>query len=367
MSNFDNTGQGPVTGRGAVPVQEGSVSAFRTGTDTSALRALQTIVEPGTLIDGYKLGKLIGRGTVAAVYEAVDVASGQPVAMKILDARLMADGRMVERFLKEGASLARFKHDNIVSYIAHGTDDTFAYVVMELVSGITLEQLIHSITIEPHHVAHLAREIGKALTTIHAAGMIHGDVKPSNVLVTRSGEVKLADFGTLTAPQASRPAATKVTGTLPYMAPELLEAQKPVDYRADIYALGVTFYKVLTKKLPESPVQSAAELVPELPPGVDGVLERAMQQEADLRFTTAKEFCDAMARLFDENSLATPVSNPAVTLDRLSPYAGSPATASAAKGASGAGIDWKMVVLCGLAAIGLAATLLVLAVYFGRW
>jgi serine/threonine-protein kinase len=361
MSLFDNPSTTTPT---AIPAPDGSVSAFRPGTDTSALRALQTIVEPGTTIDHFQVGRLLGRGSVAAVYEGTDTAAGRPVAMKILDARFTSDAQMVARFLAEGEALAQFNHPNIVHHVAHGVDETFAYIAMEFVRGINLDQLIHSIEIEPRHIVHLAREISKGLTTLHAAGMLHGDVKPSNILVTRAGDVKISDFGTAARARALR-TGNKVYGTAAYMAPELFNPTAEIDYRADIYSLGVTFYKILTGKIPADPFVPATILNPHLPAGVDAILARAMAIKADDRFTTAKEFCDTLASLFDENASTTPISAAA------EPAGDHPENTTApkhhAKAESHTGIDWKMVLLCGLAAIGLAATLIVLGVVFGYW
>lgn len=340
---------------------DGSVSAFRPATNTSALRALQTIVEPGTQIDHFHVGKLLGRGAIAAVYEGTDINTGQQVALKILDARVSGNPEIVARFHKEGETMARFDHPNIVRHISHGHDDEFVYMAMELVNGITLDQLIHAIDMEPHHITHLAREISKGLTTIHAAGLVHGDIKPSNIMVTRDGTVKISDFGTAVVSQQSRRGVKNVTGTAVYMAPEVLDASQVVDYRADIFSLGVTFYKVFTRKNPGDPVLPVTELNPELPAALDTILQKAMAPNPDKRFTTAKELGDAIAALFDENALTTPVSHE---------EAEEPAAAAETRKAPDQNadrIDWKMVILCGLAAIGVAATMIVLAVVFGRW
>ncbi len=362
MATFKNTRIDSGSDSPGSPVgRDGSVSAFRPATNTSALRALQTIVEPGTQIDHYQVGKLLGRGAMAAVYEGTDIDSGQQVALKILDARVSGNRDIVARFHKEGETMARFDHPNIVRHISHGHDDEFVYMAMELVNGITLDQLIHAIEVEPHHITHLAREISKGLTTIHAAGLVHGDIKPSNIMVTRDGTVKISDFGTAVVSQQSRRGVKNVTGTATYMAPEVLDAGQMVDYRADIFSLGVTFYKVLTKKNPGEPIVPVTELNSELPPAIDGILQKAMAQDPDNRFTTAKELGDAIAALFDENALTTPVS-------REEMHGPAAETALEKKqGRTPDKIDWKMVILCGLAAIGVAATMIVLAVVFGRW
>lgn len=352
-------------GGSPLPTPEGSVSAFRPSTDTSALRALQTIVEPGTEINGFVVDRLLGRGGVAAVYNGREKETDREVALKILDARFSGDPELVERFLAEGKALARFDHPNIVKHINHGQDETFAYIAMELVHGITLDQLIHAIKIEPRHVLRLTREISKGLTTIHAAGIVHGDVKPSNILVTRPGDVKISDFGTAALSNVARSSATKVSGTAVYIAPERLDSSHTVDYRADIYSLGVTFYKLLTGKMPAEEWTPATSINPDLPAGVDEVLQRAMATDPEQRFITVKELCDRLAALFDESALITPVSES--HQDSGSANNEQAATKVHNKAGADSGVDWKMVVLCALAAIGLAATLIVLGVFFGKW
>lgn len=374
MNIFDNDTKTRLVFNPTLPAvsEDGSVSAFKSG-DTSAMRVLETIVEPGTTIDGYEVGRMLGRGGIAAVYEARHLETDQPVALKILDARFTGSAEIVSRFLAEGDTLAGFDHPNIVQYIDHGSDDTFVYVVMELVKGITLDQLGHAIQLGKHHYVHLARELSKGLTRIHAEGMVHGDIKPSNILVTRPGEVKISDFGTASRSVATGGARTsgyKVSGTSAYMAPELFNPMRNVDYRADIFSLGVTFYKLFTGKLPAQQWLSPAELNPALPEELDGVLLRALQEDPDDRYVTAKEFCDAMAALFDENAATTPV---AITPDREARQA---AEAEAVRQAqmelekadlANKGIHWRLVALCALAAIGLAAALIALAVFYGRW
>lgn len=349
--------------------EDGSISAFKIS-DTSAIRALETLVEPGTIIDGFEVGRLVGRGGIAAVYEGVQLETEREVALKILDARFSSSADVVAKFLAEGQTLSGFDHPNIVHYVGHGRDEVFVYIAMELVKGITLDQLIYAIPLEKHHYLHLAREISKGLTRIHAEGVVHGDIKPSNILVTRSGEVKISDFGTaarMSAAGTARGAGNKVSGTSAYMAPELFDREKNVDYRADIYSLGVTFYKVFTGSLPSDPWVAPSQVNPALPAKLDSILLRALQRKPDDRYVTVKEFADALAALLDENAIATPV---AITPDRATVEAREaqvrqPALADKEVSAGQKqSVDWKLVILCGLAAIGIAAVVVAGAIYF---
>lgn len=373
MKIFENDTQTRMAFTPTAPVisDDGSISAFKSG-DTSALRALETIVEPGTLINGFEVGRMLGRGGIAAVYEGVQLETGRGVALKILDARFTASPEIVSKFLAEGETLATFDHPNIVKHIAHGSDETFVYIAMGIVSGITLDQLIHAIELRPHHYLHLASEISKGLTRVHAEGVVHGDIKPSNILVTRPGEVKITDFGVAArvASLGQDRAGNKVYGTAAYMAPELFNKRATVDYRADIYSLGVTFTKVFTGKLPAHPWVPVHRLNPSLPLELDGVLLRALQENPDDRYVTVKEFCDAMAAVFDKDALKTPVP---ITPDREAIEAAEVSAENQAKlkheeeARKKNVVDWKLIVLCCLAAIGFASVLLGVAIFYGKW
>src|SRR5690349_15590805 len=124
MKIFENDPNTRSAFQPSVPVitNDGSISAFRSG-DTSAMRALETIVEPGTIIHGYDVGRLIGRGGIAAVYQAIHTETAEPAALKILDARFTASPEIVGRFMAEADTLAAFNHPNIVRYISHGQDE----------------------------------------------------------------------------------------------------------------------------------------------------------------------------------------------------------------------------------------------------
>lgn len=339
----------------------GSISAFHSG-NTSAFHALETIIEPGTTIGEYQVGKMIGRGGIAAVYQATHKESGDQVALKILDVRFTANTAIVERFLNEAETLAQFHHPNIVGHINHGRDEDFVYLAMEFVPGITLDQLYQSITMEAHHYAHIAHEISKGLTCVHAAGIIHGDVKPSNILVTREGDVKISDFGSSSraASRAAREAeGKKVQGTSVYIAPEVLAMAEVVDHRADVYSLAVTFYKILTGKLPEDVYEAPSQVCDTVPPAVDAVIDRGLRINPDDRYVTLKEFCDAFSSVFDENSLTTPVP---ITPDPQ--VAAEPAADAKPRNTGDTdGVDWKFVLTIASVAVVLTVGMVLLVMY----
>ena len=342
-----------------VPLK-GGVSAFHTG-NTSAFHALQTIIEPGTRIGNYVVGQLLGRGNIAAVYHATHMETGEVAALKVLDPRYALNPAIAQAFAEDAADLARTVHDNIVHYYDNGRDGEFVYLAEEFVPGITLDQLQQSIEIESHHLAHIVHELSKALTTIHATGQWHGDIKPTNILVTRPGDVKLTEAcrHAREAVAAARAQEGKATTASRYKAPECFSTDgPPPDFSADVYSLGAVFYKLLTGQLPEDPVVSPTELKPDLPPAVDTVLLRALRPDPRERYVTAKEFCDALGGLFDKTLLSTPV---AVTPDPRA-VAEAETTANIPK-PQAEGVDWRLLGI--IATVGVIAAILAL-IYFIR-
>lgn len=345
----------------------GGLSLHRSG-DTSAIRALETIIEPGTEIDRFMVGKMLGRGSIAAVYAGTDSETNEPLVLKVLDVRRTTDKALVERFHAEAQTLARFHHPNIVRHIAHGRDDSFVYIAMEQVDGVSLEQLISTVPLEVRHYVQLAQELGKGLTAIHAGGLRHGDIKPSNILVSRSGDVKITDFGTAggVLEPAEHTAGSRVSGTRPYIAPELLQAEAPVDFRADIYSLGITFYRMLTGGLPAPDEPARPSLANDaLPPEIDDVIERALRHNPEERYATARELCDAVAAVFDEEKRtagASPVPISPDPVQHRNALEESRMQAARQAAEQRAHTDWELIVICLVVIVTLAVAIVLVVV-----
>jgi serine/threonine-protein kinase len=260
------------------------------------------ILPPGTTLGGFELRKVVGRGGMATVYKGVQLSLNRPVAIKLLAARFARNPSFVQRFEREAGALANLNHPNIVNIIDKGVVEDHYFFVMELVEGITLDQLLHTVELNERHYTHIISEIAKALTYVHSKGIVHRDIKPSNVLVNKQGVVKVSDFGIAHITDAAFPPerfGKKATvGTANYMAPEQADNPARVDVRADVYSLGVTFYKMFTKKLPVGDFKPASLLNSKLPRLVDSVLARAMQRDPTARYATVKEFCDELTQLF---------------------------------------------------------------------
>lgn len=275
----------------------------------------------GTRLGGFELRRVLGRGGMATVYKAVQLSLNRPVAVKLLAPRFASSHVFVERFDREAGALATLNHPNIVNIIDKGVEDgKHYYFVMEYVEGITLDQLMHAVDLTERHYTHIIGEISKALTYVHGRGIIHRDIKPSNILVDKPGNVKVSDFGIAHIAEGDAPAErfgkNATVGTTNYMAPEQAQNPGAVDMRADVYSLGVTFYKMFTKQLPVGEWKPPTLLNPNLPRTVDAVIARAVQPNPGDRYATVKEFCDELITLF-----ATASSSSTVGVDLVSSLA----------------------------------------------
>ncbi|MEV6737136.1 protein kinase [Streptomyces sp. NPDC051104] len=244
----------------------------------------------------YRLGAGIGRGGAADVHEAFDVRLGREVAVKLF--RPDTDPRMEERFSEEAVLLARMQHPGLVTVYDAGRHKERAYLVMQLIKGETLRTHLTAGPLPPGRVAELGAALAQALAHVHGAGIVHRDVKPSNVLLSASGAPHLADFGIARLVNATRHTASDVLiGTAAYLAPEQVMG-KEVGPSADVYALGLLLLECLKGELEYegTPLESALARLhrpPVVPPSVPhelACLLRAMTaQDAEAR--PAAEHC----------------------------------------------------------------------------
>src|SRR5262245_1563045 len=255
----------------------------------------------GRLLDGrYRIEARIARGGMATVYTAIDTRLGRAVAVKVMHTGLGSDEAFATRFVREAQSAARLNHPSVVAVFDQGEDDGVVYLVMEYVDGQTLRQLLDAESpLPPQRAVALLEQILIAVSVAHDAGLIHRDLKPENVLLSPSGQVKVADFGLARAVNATTSATATsgaLVGTVSYLAPELVLHQG-ADARSDVYACGVLLYEMLTGRKPhegETPIQVAykhvhedipmpSEVRPELPPYLDALVARSTARERDLR------------------------------------------------------------------------------------
>ncbi|HEY5856879.1 MAG TPA: Stk1 family PASTA domain-containing Ser/Thr kinase [Aldersonia sp.] len=206
----------------------------------------------GEMLDGrYRIDAPIARGGMSTVFRGIDTRLDRPVAIKIMDPRFAADPQFLARFEFEARAVAKLKHPGLVAVYDQGVDGDLAFLVLELVEGGTLRELLRERGPMPPHAARaVAEPVLDALGVAHAAGLVHRDIKPENVLISDSGEVKIADFGLVRAVAASSTTSSSVIlGTAAYLSPEQV-ATGAADARSDVYAMGVMLFEMLTGQTP---------------------------------------------------------------------------------------------------------------------
>lgn len=278
----------------------------------------------------YELIQKIARGGMAEVFMARDQLLDRPVALKVLFPELSVNISFVERFRREAQAAANLTHPNIVSVFDWGEADNTYFIVMELVDGVTLSSLIKDRErIDPDRAANIASEVAASLSFAHRHGVIHRDVKPSNVLITEDGQVKVTDFGIARAATADGDLTQTgaVMGTATYIPPEQAQGLV-VDGRSDVYSLGVVLYEMLTGKVPftgDSPLSIAykhvreepihpRELVPEIPLGLEAIVLKAMAKDPSARYQSAIEMRDDLNRFLNKQDvMALGVADPGTT------------------------------------------------------
>ena len=319
------------------------------GEDGGRVKVTVSGSEAAPLLGGrYRLGRMLGEGAMGQVFEAEHVDIGRRVAIKVLHRAYAKTEAAVERFRREARAATRIHHRAIVEVLDFGTtDDGRCYYVMELLSGSCLADIIDDEgPLDLSRALGLGLQMCSALEAAHAAGVVHRDLKPGNIVVTHDDEgnevVKILDFGIAKWVDAPLGAQAKLTfgsvGTPKYMAPEQATGQ-PVDRRSDIYAIAVILYEMLTKKTPfgeglpqellarklQKPPLDITQFRPDLPQGLAASIMAALEKDPDRRPATAAEFAAKLSRYLDQSNM--PSRSPAfpVTASRAVP-AGGPAT-----------------------------------------
>ncbi len=262
----------------------------------------------GQQLDGrYVVERRLARGGMATVYEAHDNRLERTIALKVMHPSLAEDEEFVSRFIREARSAARLSHPNVVAVFDQGADQGHVYLAMELVRGHTLRDLIRSSgNLSPRQALELLEPVLAALGAAHAAGIIHRDVKPENVLLSDDGRVKVADFGLARAVTGATSHTTTsgvLMGTVAYLSPEQV-TKGVADTRSDVYSAGILLYEMLTGSKPydgETAIQVAyrhvhddvpppSALVPGLPAELDHLVARATNRDPGLRPVDARQF-----------------------------------------------------------------------------
>ncbi|MGE5334864.1 MAG: protein kinase domain-containing protein, partial [Nitrososphaerota archaeon] len=245
--------------------------------------------QPNDLIDNrYELGEPIGRGGMATIHKATDVRMHVEVAIKILREVYSSDPKFVTRFQREARAARALEHPNIVRVYDYGQSGDAYYIVMELVNGYDLRRYLKQQgTLPPDHAVEIAHDVALGLGAAHRRGIVHRDVKPQNILINDDGLVKLTDFGIASVykdADAERLTTTGMTlGTVQYYAPEQAQGEI-VTPAADVYALGIVMYEMLTGKTPfdgDTPVAVAMrhiQDIPEPPSHLNPVIPRELER-----------------------------------------------------------------------------------------
>ena len=273
--------------------------------------------QPAQQIPGYQLQKKIGAGAMAVVYKAKQLSLDRIVAVKVLPKRLSKNEEFVERFYREGKAAAALNHNNIVQAIDVGESGGYHYFVMEYVEGNTVYD---ELTSENHYqeaeAIAIIRQVAQALLHAHERGIIHRDVKPKNIMLTKDRVAKLADMGLARATsdaEAAMAEAGRAYGTPYYISPEQIRGEVHIDHRADIYSLGATAYHMLTGRVPfegstpsavmhkhlKEPLTPPDHLNRKLTAGLAATIERMMAKKRSERYSSCKEIIvdlDLLAR-----------------------------------------------------------------------
>ena len=267
----------------------------------------------GRQLANFRVERVIGRGGMATVYYGWDVKLERPVAIKLIDARFRDNPAYAQRFVNEARTVATWFHENVLQVYYADDEEGLYYFVMEYIRGLDLGQLLQKYTeageLMPHEdVLRIGRAVARALDFAHARGVIHRDVKPSNVMISEDGRVVLMDFGL--AMDVAQGTSGEVFGSPQYVSPEQARSSARAVPQSDIYSLGVMLYEMLTGTVPfddpsptalavqhlMQPPPSPRERNPDLTPATEKVLLKALQKSPEERHPSGRELLEALEK-----------------------------------------------------------------------
>jgi serine/threonine-protein kinase len=329
---------------------------------------------PRLLAERYELSERLASSGMTSIWRGHDRVLGRDVAIKVLHPQLAADPTFRARFSEEAVNAARLTHPNIVALYDTGEQHGVAYIVSEWVEGANLASLlVQRGALPPPRAARLASEVAMALDYAHAAGVVHGNLESSNILIAPDGTIKVGDFSIAKAAASEDPDRTgEILGSTHHLAPEQLDSDA-VDGRADVYALGACLFEMLTGRPPPAAndgqpasLRSPRSMRAGIPRDLDAVVTRAMAPDPAKRFQTAADMATALARSAadddtDPEEVVVVAASPAPAPPRNARRA-DPLTAPRRPG----WVGWALV-LVGMAAVAVAvAVVLIQGIGAGR-
>jgi eukaryotic-like serine/threonine-protein kinase len=287
--------------------------------DTPLLVAID--IRPGTLFHGrYEILGVLGRGGMGMVYRAHDRRLDEIVAIKVLRPDFAGDPKMAERFRSEIKLARKVRHKNVCTIHDYGEDRGLLYISMELIEGVDLKHKLKADGAVPTEEAYaIAVQIAQGLQAVHDAGIVHRDLKTPNIMLDASGTARLMDFGIAKRVGEGTATATgQIVGTPEYMSPEQAQGHK-VDYRSDLYALGVVIYEIFTGHVPfrgDTPISTILKHLNDPPhleiaalsPALRLVLKRCLAKDPVQRYASAADIADALRQARSPSLRQQPVS-----------------------------------------------------------
>ncbi len=240
------------------------------------------------LFPGYEIHSLIATGGMGAVYMAVQKSLDRTVALKILPMEFSKDAAFCAGFEAEAKAMARLNHPNLIGVYDFGEINGMLYIIMEYVPGNSVYHSAYGVAIDQMEVVRLVSGICDGLAHAHENGIIHRDIKPSNILLDLNAQPKIGDFGLARPIERKVEEGEEIFGTPHYTAPEVVNSPCSVDYRADIFSVGVLLHELLTSKLPANDPRQASAIV-RCDPQFDAIIRRATQPLAAARYSSAAE------------------------------------------------------------------------------
>ncbi len=283
--------------------------------------------------DRYKIIAKIGSGGMADVYKAIDTVLDRPVAVKVLHKYFAEDEDFVSRFRREAQAAASLNHPNIVNIYDWGSENGTYFIVMELLEGQSLKKYISlKGTIPPKEAMSIAKKMLSALNFAHKHQIIHRDIKPHNIILTKEGEVKVTDFGIARAGASTMTQTGTILGTAHYLSPEQARGQD-VGVTSDIYSAGIVLYEMVTGKIPfegDNPVAIALKHVheyptpprdinPSIPEALQTIIQKAMAKNPESRYQSAAEMRNDIMRLMEGMPITATVPEEQETMVMMPP------------------------------------------------